>query len=703
MTSSQATVSAGSFTSLSRRETRQRFRGDIEGLRAVAVLMVLVYHGNPAALPGGFVGVDVFFIISGFLISRLLLAEHERTGTISLRAFYARRARRLLPATAVVLLAVTAGTLLLLPRTRFAAIAEDVTASALYGMNWLLANRSVSYQALDGAPSPLQHFWSLGVEEQFYLFWPVVILIVVAVGGRLRCRLRVGLTVAFAAVAAASLVTSVVLAITDPERAYFITTTRVWELALGGLLAMFVTSKRVESRRWPLSGVAGWAGLGAIGAAAVLFSGSTVFPGWLALLPTVGAALVIGSGSVRGPRGPARLLALWPLQALGGLSYSLYLWHWPLIVFARHQWPALSGAQGLLVAAASVLPAYLTHRWVEKPVHTSRRIAALPRRGLAVGLTCTIVGVLAGFGVQASVGSPDRPPALQTGMGSGALLTGPTKASRVVPVEKFKSIIPDPVIAADDMPAAQNNGCQAGTNDSSAHSCTFGDRAGGTEIVLVGDSHATQLLPALELVAVARHWRIVTYLKGACPLAAVTVSLRDRPFASCETWNRNVQEAIASGHRKALVVTTSSYRYTVLNHGNPLPKAANMAGLVTGLRASWALLAEAGIRVAVVADTPIPGLDVPECVSEHLSRLSRCAVPKAKAVPKDAPNLTAASGNPAVDLVDLNDAICPAPLCAAVIGGVLVYRDNSHLTATYVKTLAPELDKALQPLVRKTS
>jgi peptidoglycan/LPS O-acetylase OafA/YrhL len=693
-------MSATSLSAPDAPEQRRGFRGDIEGLRAVAVLLVLVYHGNPVALPGGFVGVDVFFVISGFLISGLLMAEHRRTGTISLRAFYARRARRLLPATAVVLLAVVAGTLLLLPRTRFAAIGQDVTASALYGMNWLLAQRAVSYQALGDAASPLQHFWSLGVEEQFYLFWPVFILVVVALARWRRWHLRSGLAVAFTAAAGLSLLLSVYMASTEPERAYFVTPTRVWELALGGLLALFVTSERVRSRRWPYAGVVGWAGLGAIMVAAVRFDGSTVFPGWLALLPTVGAVLVIGAGSLRGPRGPEQMLALRPLQVLGGLSYSLYLWHWPMLVFARQQWPGLSGAQGLLISAASLLPAYLTYRWVERPVHTSPRIAARPRRGLMVGLACTMVGVLAGTGVQASLGSPSLP-TLRPRMGAEALGTGTTSDNGGVPVDRVKSIVPDPVIAADDMPAAQNNGCQVGTYDSSAHSCTYGDRAGRTDVVLVGDSHATQLLPALELVAAARHWRVVTYLKGSCPLAAVTVRLRSLPFASCDTWNENVQEAIAAGRRPALVITTSSH-YEVSN-AQSLTAAAKKAALVKGLRASWARLAVAGIKVAVLADTPVPRLDIPECVAEHPDQLTRCAVARAKAVPADAPNLTAAAGDPAVAVVNLNDAICPAPLCAAVIGGVLVYRDDSHLTATYVKTLAPRLELALQPLVGGTA
>ncbi len=309
------------------------FRPDIEGLRAVSVLLVLVYHAGVARVKGGFVGVDVFFVISGFLITGLLVRELESTGRISLLGFYARRAKRLLPATALVLVATAAATWAFLPLTDRATFATDIFSAAFYVVNWRLADRSVDYLAEDVGPSPVQHFWSLAVEEQFYIVWPLLLALAAWIFGRRGGVGRTRLAFALAFVAVPSFVWSLRLTSRDSATAFFVTTTRLWELAVGAAVA-------IGERRWsalsrPVAVGLGWAGLVAIACSAFLFREGARWPGFGALLPTLGAAAVIVAGHVPTTAGAARFLSLSPMVWIGGLSYSLYLWHWPLLVAAR--------------------------------------------------------------------------------------------------------------------------------------------------------------------------------------------------------------------------------------------------------------------------------------------------------------------------------------------------------------------------------
>jgi len=411
-----------------------RIRGDIEGLRAVAVLMVLLYHAGAPFLPGGFVGVDVFFVISGFLITTLLIRELARTGTISLRGFYARRFKRLLPAAAALLLFVTVATPLLLPRTRWASTAWDVVASSLYSINWRLASQSLDYLAQGEAPSPLQHFWSLAVEEQFYLVWPLLILLATwgvrgrfqegrhqAAGGsgtastrQLTTAVLLGLSV----VAVPSLAWSIHLTGAEQGPAYFVTTTRMWELAIGGGIAIGAAQFDRMPRR--VAARMGWTGLAVVLGTGLILTTATPFPGAVALIPTLGTAAVIASGPAAGRSGPVRLLGSAPMRWVGGLSYSLYLWHWPLIVLAT-AWIGrpLTLPEGLAVVTASFAPAWLSRRYVEEPVRRSRPLTARPILALRLGLALTCVGVFSGLGLLAAVWLESAPPAAVRDSGSG--------------------------------------------------------------------------------------------------------------------------------------------------------------------------------------------------------------------------------------------------------------------------------------------
>jgi peptidoglycan/LPS O-acetylase OafA/YrhL len=696
------------------------FRGDVEGLRAIAVGLVLLYHAGVPLLPAGFIGVDVFFVISGFLITQLLLRELRSTGNISLTRFYARRAKRLLPAAAVVLTATAAMVLAVIPKTRWSDIGGDIVASALYVVNWRFAERSVDYLAEDVQPSPVQHFWSLAVEEQFYLVWPLLLIIVTWSARRRGRRLRTPIWLGLAVIGFPSLIWSIYHTAYEPASAFFITTTRMWELAIGAAVA--VGAQQLTRMHSVVATVLGWAGLLLIGAAAVLFSTETSWPGYAAAVPTLGTAAIIAAGSVTAARrGPKVILEAAPFQWVGGLSYSLYLWHWPLIVVAAAYWDGLTVTRGLAVAGLSIVPAWLTQRLIEDPIRYSATVARMPRYALSLGANFTLVGVVAGSVILLAVPSSSSNIARSPqALGAAVLAAQPAGDPSGVPVDQVEAITPDPLQAPQDVPELYRDDCQQKVASSEPLSCEYGVAAADTTIALVGDSKAAQWLPALQLLAIDNSWRIVTYTKSACSFANARVSIDGNVYTSCRDWTEKVlMELIAE---RPDYVVTSQQRKSAIPDSRGGTDGAGIEPMVAGLRDTWTELTELGIDVIVLADTPQPEMNVYECVAENSERLTRCTYDRSEGVAK--------SGTPAlrmaveasdelamspesdeidgsVTMIDLTDAICPTEQCAPVIGNVLVYRQGSHITATYIETLAPRLGEALEaagvPVPRGTS
>ncbi|MBV1854121.1 acyltransferase family protein [Catellatospora tritici] len=672
------------------------FRGDIEGMRAVAVGLVLLAHAGLPGVSGGFVGVDVFFVISGFLITGLLVAEQDRKGRISLTAFYARRAKRLLPAAALVLATTLTLTYFLLPATRWRGTAFDVVASACYAMNWRLAAQAVDYLANDDAPSLLQHFWSLAVEEQFYLVWPLLLIVGAWLAGRRgshrRNPLRRYYLIGLSLIGVPSLLYSVYLTQTDPARAYFVTPTRLWELAVGAALAITTASLAKLPAR--IAAGLAWTGLALVLGSALLIKSTTPFPGYAALLPTLGTGAVLAGGLAAGSLGPVRLLGLRPVRAIGAISYSLYLWHWPLLMTAESMFGKLGALQGLAVVCVSVLPAVLTYRFVENPVRLSPRLAARPSRAIALGLALTLLPTLVAVGFQAAMLPSSRP--VDGAAGAQALDASPVAG---VVVDRVEAVTPDPMDARDDVARVYADSCLSAGAETEVKTCDYGPADAIRTVALVGDSHAAQWFPALAVVAEQRHWHVTTYLKGSCPPFAETVALRGKPFDACTEWNAGVRAALTGPARPDLIVATASTSYRIFRDGRLLNGADNTAALESALRASFSGLAGQGTRVVMLRDTPIPVIDVPDCVARHWHELTRCGFPRKPALDASLPQVRAAEGLPGVDLLDLTGAVCPSDPCAPVIGEVLVYRDTNHVTATYSRTLAgrlgAELDRVL--------
>ncbi|MCY9782518.1 acyltransferase [Nocardiopsis sp. EMB25] len=666
----------------------RRFRPEVQGLRALAVLLVLVYHLDPRLLPGGYVGVDVFFVISGFLITSLLYREATGKGRVALGRFYVRRVRRLLPAATVVLVATGAASLVLLPLPRLADTAWQLVASAAYVENLYLADQAVDYLSAEAPPSPVQHFWSLSVEEQFYVVWPLLF----AVWALARRRPRAGtgfLVVVLGALFTASLAASVLLAVEGTAAAYFLPTTRAWELAAGGLLAVGLARGGPPSwLKLPL----GWLGLAAIAASAVFYDAGTAFPGWAAALPVLGAVAVIAAEDSPGRPAASALLSTAPARFVGDVSYSLYLWHWPLIILTL----AVTGRERLgvldvvLVAALSLLLAWGTKAWVEDPVR-DRGLVPDGRRALVVALAgVLVVSAVAAAGlvrVERS-GSVVFDPAVHT---------GPAAIDRPVP-SSGELMYPTPLDAAEDLPAVYDDGCQASQDDTTPDtSCVYGVEDADRTVAVVGDSHGAQWIPALEELALERGWRLVVFTKSACAFTdTLTTRGEARPYEECRTWNRAVVDELID-LRPDMAITSSS---VMADPADAVSSGDAQNMMAEGMSRLWDRVGAAGVDVVMIRDTPRTREDVLECLTANTDDLSRCDRSEEEALELDDPQERAVrmiDGH--ADLIDLSDRFCVAGTCPAVVGNVVVYRDSHHMTGTYSRMLSADLGERLDAVL----
>lgn len=679
-------------------------RTDIEGLRAIAVGTVVLWHAGFAWVPGGFTGVDIFFVISGYLMSGVLLRQVAQTGRVNLRNFYARRARRLLPAALAALVGAAVILLLALPRSRWPSGGRDIVASATYLVNWRMAAQSVDYLSADVLPSPVQHFWSLSVEEQFYLLWPLLCLGCAVLAARLGWSMARTVLWASAGVLLLSLATSLTWTSRSGPAAYFVTPTRVWELALGSVVACVPALGGRLGARWARLGA--WGGLALITAGVLLIRADAPFPGWRALIPTVGTALLLWCCPATPTGGPGRLLALAPMQWLGRLSYSVYLWHWPFIVVAM-AWTSTTthpplGA-GLLAAAAALVPAWLSFRFVEDPVR--RHADALPanRRDAAslyLGATNSAAAALTGIvvltfawpatGLPSTIrwSVPDDVYAVRGPIGAQVLGDHPTTSPAGAVQDRAPGAIPSlDRVALDTGTVDTRDPCTTDLEATTPVECPVGDPRGTKLLVVVGDSHAKQWLPALDVIAKQRHWRVIGLTKSSCPPLDGMVLPRAGQaggYTQCVAWNQQVATLIAS--LRPTVIVTSWARYSV-DEGS-FERAASRA--LTGyVRAT-------GASVVLIHDTPRPTQNMAECLLAHPDHQSACAFSRADGTGRNGTaQADVLAANPSFTGVGLTDYICPRAMCAPVIGGVVVYRDSNHLTDTYVRSLTDRVRVAL--------
>ncbi|QEV99888.1 acyltransferase [Microbacterium caowuchunii] len=671
-----------------------RFLPHVQGLRAIAVLLVVLYHFWPGRLPGGYVGVDVFFVISGFLITGHLMRELTATGTVRLGQFWARRARRLLPASLLVLLvcALVAASPYLMPVSGLQREISEILASTFYVENWYLAFTSADYLNHAGDPSMVQHYWSLSLEEQFYVLWPLIMLFAAWAGVRwFGGRTRRVILITLAVVSAASLVFCIVFTLTDPAPAYFVTFGRMWEFGLGAMLAL-VPALRIRNAVG--SFLLGWAGILALVYTAFRFDASTPFPGYSALLPALGAAAVIAASNSERWWYPTRLLAVPPMRFTGDISYSLYLWHWPLIVIAPSVpfWGLTIYHRVALLLLCFVL-AWLTKRFVEDPFRGWKVLTARPAK---VSLWASLVAMVLVAGTAGGAWALNAP-AYREGVeqlaelresppecfGAASVLDPSCGGERV-----STAILPSPGFAGVDKPADEQ--CFVQLNGAEPVVCEFGsDAADAPTVALIGDSHAFQLLPTFQRIAQENGWRLVTYVKGACPWSATPLATSGAFGDACTQW----REAVTAD----LVADPPDVVFTAAIATTPYASAgfaSSYDAAVAGYREAWSTMTEAGVPIVTVVDNPVWETDPNKCLRTR--DVAACDGARAEVLVAEDPLREAAEGQELVTLLDFTDVFCDEDSCFPVVGNANVYRDQDHLTVTFADTLAPAYTAALR-------
>jgi len=630
-----------------------RFRGDIEGLRGVAILMVVLSHAKLPLFGGGFVGVDVFFVISGYLITSLLQQELRERQRVDAWAFYARRVRRLLPAATAMLLGTAALAVLVLPAQAWQAQADAARWTAAWSSNVFFALSDIDYFERSAIPNLFLHTWSLGVEEQFYLLWPWLLLAAWRIGGG-RASGRIVCGVAIVGFAACVIATRSV-----PIQAYYQMPFRLWQLALGGALCLVPQSVAMPPRA---AAAMRWSGAGLLVASCLLLSRQdVVYPGFWALLPTAGAALAIAAGSVDGA--PV-FLGNRVFRALGRISYSWYLWHWPLLAVADVAYPGDAMARAIAISA-SVAIAWLSYRFIERPFRSmaTRRPWGWVTAGLLISaaLACAALG-------WANVA---RERAAREAH-SVRFIT----ATRSYP-DLYRSKECDEWIRADRLVP-----CVLVAGEASG-------RGGGFTVLMIGDSVAAQWSPAFTAIAARAGWKFVVLTKSACPMV-------ERPFVyekinrrntACERWRARAV-AFAREMRPDLLVLGSSAAY-------PFSSQQWQEGTSDLLRD----LNGAARHTVILAPTPVLPFSAVECVTRvyertgRVARFAECSAPLADVDPEDtrAALVAATRGMPTVSVLDLNPLICPRGRCDAWRDGRLVFRDSQHLNAPVAASLAPQI------------
>ena len=675
----------------------RKFRPDIEGLRAVAVGLVVLSHAGAGPVEGGYIGVDVFFVLSGFLITGLLVREQATTGSISMAGFYARRARRILPAASLILILTVLASYEWLGFVRGNTIAEDGKWTALFAANLRFASEGTQYLNLTSPPSPLQHYWSLAVEEQFYVVWPLLFLIVAAIAPRVSLRAK--LAGALAMIIAASLIWSVIQTGSNPTWAFFSPLTRAWELAMGALLA--VGEPRLRRLPRAIGPWLSWSGFAAVIGAAFVLDNGTAFPGYAVVLPVAGTAMVVAAGSIAPAAGAERLLGLRPFQLLGQWSYSLYLWHWPLLIIpAQRAGHSLTLAENLSLAVIALGLAIITHYQFENPIRFARPLTRSSRTSIAAG-ACLVAAAYGLSNWQIRENSSSGSPApVETAADIFALIAA-SSAIATLP----RDITPSLETANGDFGwlLSAPRECLVDEDVIEPPGCIFGDPEGARTMVLFGDSHAGQWLPAFDTIGKRLGWKVELMAKAGCPAASLDFrkayqSFTQRiigPAPKCTPWLENsIARINAMAPDVVILASCNGCEYMVDSNGDVLTREAWAAGLEETLRR----ITVQGATLAVLGDIPRIKNSV-DCLALRADNVQACARPVEAATAatyNDVERQVAESAG--VAFIDVTPWFCGAT-CSPVIGNMVVYTNDYHVTATYVRQLPDQVQAALQPIM----
>jgi peptidoglycan/LPS O-acetylase OafA/YrhL len=664
-------------------------RADIQALRAIAVMGVVVYHLFPGLLPGGFVGVDVFFVISGFLItSHLVSAPPGRPKDFA--RFWSRRALRLLPPVGVVILATLGGVLLFVSAGQWKENAREAATSMLYVENWQLISEATNYLDAQRAVSPFQHFWSLSVEEQYYLMWPIVVAALALLAHRIHRSPRAVLGAGFAVVVVASFTWGLVQTDGQSAEAYFSTWTRMWELGIGSVLAAVYPA--LSTRLSTVQRIAVfWLGLLGIAAAYALIDGHTPFPGYAAALPTLATAAVILAADPVSRTNPRWLTHSAPVQMVGDVSYALYLWHWPLIVLVPYALARPTAPwEKLVLLVLAVLLAWASTTYLEGPVRGSRWLKFRLRRvfGMAAVITALVLAVSLLVNAQANREIAAAADQVQDAISDGRPCFGAGAMDPEHDCPAQQKLITTPAFAKDDYSdGITDKKC---LNWPPYHDqpvvCHRGDTTSPKKrIALFGNSHAGQWVEAMSKIGRREHWQVDTYIVGSC------YSTFDPNPSFCDQIMGDSAKLLLGGDYDLVVMSTLDRADT--------SSTEMYRPTIQQARAT-------GAKVLVIRDTPAP-MDpknvTPDCIAAHMDDFSACSGKSRKWIGVD--YLTSAAKREArddkgVSWVNINRYLCRKGTCPAVIGGVIPYRDENHLTVTYSISLVPYVLPAVAKALR---
>jgi len=604
----------------------------IQGLRALAAILVTIFHAR--LMPGGFIGVDIFYVISGYLITGLILREIEKTGTLDLRIFYQRRIKRLLPTSVFVLLVTAIFAWILFPPITRDALGRDLFAAATYISNYLFAWWQNDYQNLNATPSPFIHYWSLAVEEQFYLVWPLFILFLARHGKKM-------IFTGIAITTLASLLFSIYLTQVAPIWAFYSLPTRAWELGFGALL-LFIPEIKKKIRILP------WLGFFGIAFSSLNFNENTSFPGKNALIPVLATVVLIAS------------IKYWPplfndlsnsrmSQWLGAISYPLYLWHWPALVLPSSTLGRpLRLYERFLCILLTIVLAHFTSKYVEEPLRHKNLSPRAIYKGASIATAVSLVaGMLIAFT-------------------SSSIIT--TKGE---PAYQFD------LVKVMGKPAVYGDRCHVNYGETKSGYCTYGDKNSAQTIVLYGDSHAAQWFPALEKLADKRGFKLISFTKSAC--SAVDAKRPDQGAfkqRDCAEWRKNTIERITK-IRPTAVITGNFQFFKPANE-----KVSRATWWSDGQRKLLKDLKGTTKHLIYLSDTPRPLRDIPNCLASRSS--STC----------DSSERSRVSVISGFEVINPTSWLCTS-YCPAIVDGTVAYRDASHISVEMSLKLMPKLEQAL--------
>jgi peptidoglycan/LPS O-acetylase OafA/YrhL len=629
-------------------QNSSKFRPDIEGLRGVAVLLVVLYHCGIQPFRGGYVGVDVFFVISGYLITGLIADEIRSNGRVDFIGFYARRARRILPAASLVAVVIALVSSQLYAPWNLETVLKAGFASSLWVGNLYFVRIALDYLAEHARHSPYLHMWSLGVEEQFYLVWPMLLNLFIAPERRTH---RLTPILVLGSLTLASVIACVLLTRTHQPWAFFMLPCRAWEFAIGGIAQLYAPkfNRSVQI-------VFHLLGLGGLVASASLFSETTAFPGYAAMLPTAASAFVLISGDT--PRGLSWALQNRGIRIIGRLSYSWYLWHWPVLILGAQLFGRLGIVQSLGGCLLALLLALATYEWVEKPLRYSPIFVRNKWRTARTGLLTA--GVCAAFCLLVLNFSVHHLNAAESELATE--------------LEK--------------LPIVYTDGCHLDFQSSSPLPCVFGDQQSSRTVVLMGDSHAASLFPAIEQVAVEQHLRLISMTKSSCPISNIATydPALHRQYEECDRWRQNaIQKAIAI--RPDFIILSEYTSYYI-------PRSPGPGIWAAALRATLEQLDSAQVQTYLVHDPPVPNPQVIDCLfwkSRFNADPHTCTYPLDRNADLSISNIEsqAALGLFNIRLLNLNQFICARGPCPLYSKGIPIYRDDHHLSVDFSRSLAP--------------